>query len=383
MSLRIVDRYPSPGVLRRLVRLVASLLGALLTLSGLASATLPLIFAVMFLFSVLSGDDPGSNLDNESVELLFLSTVFAVVALFVGRWLLRGRRRMVLFLRRFGFVDSSRALTYAVGTAVGRRWRVVTLDDAMQSPVGVSGRARWTFRLGRWIAILAVAICIFWAYMWFQGESPGQILSELFDGLLRDGTGNALERFFGALFGSVMIGLLLLLIIGGLMLIGITFLSTLAMFVWGAHRSVTKAERAKALRITRKSEIRSVVRKAVRRARRLFSPRLTVVRVAEDVWRATVVALAETASVVLIDVSDPGPNLLWEIETLRDRVGAPWVLVGRRDRLEALARGGATEEEAHLARLLAREEALPYELNDRHGLGRFAKSLSGRLESVG
>ncbi|MEW8102774.1 MAG: hypothetical protein AB2785_13535, partial [Candidatus Thiodiazotropha endolucinida] len=43
--------------------------------------------------------------------------------------LIRGRRRLVLFLRRFGYDEATEALSFAAASTMGQRWRLVTLDD--------------------------------------------------------------------------------------------------------------------------------------------------------------------------------------------------------------------------------------------------------------
>ena len=58
----------------------------------------------------------------------------------IGLWvtgvkLMRGRPRTVLFLRKFGFDEAKLFVSHAPSEALGRRWRLVTLDDLAIQPV--------------------------------------------------------------------------------------------------------------------------------------------------------------------------------------------------------------------------------------------------------
>jgi hypothetical protein len=46
--------------------------------------------------------------------------------------------------------------------------------------------------------------------------------------------------------------------------------------------------------------------------------RIQTIAVSASLWQTTVLRLAAHADVILVDVSVPGPSLLWEIRTLRD-----------------------------------------------------------------
>jgi hypothetical protein len=50
--------------------------------------------------------------------------------------------------------------------------------------------------------------------------------------------------------------------------------------------------------------------------RRVFAPRLLVLRVAHNIWQPTVARVADGATAALLDVSDPTEHLLWELRTL-------------------------------------------------------------------
>ena len=382
MPLRIVDHYPAVGILRRLGRALKFLLGFLLTLGGLACATYPLLLAVALLIALVVGESPSLEELKDDSHLFFLMTAGAVVGLLLGPRLIRGRRRLVLFLRRFGFVDSSEALTFAVGTAVGRRWRVVSLDDSQLAPVGVKEGVRRSFRWGRWLGPLLIAGAIFWGYQWYTSGEPERLADEAFHQVLDNAQGNVLQNCLGAVVAAVGAMMLAIVFFLGMVLVIVAFLTGATLFTWASHRSVRKAEQAKALSILAVADIAPATRRIERRSRRLFAPRLMVVRVAGEHWKEAVRALSASASAVLIDISEPTESLLWEVETLYELAGLRKVFVGRRDRLEALATATGAGPAARLARILDREEALAYASEERRDMKRFARSLGGRLYSL-
>lgn len=63
--------------------------------------------------------------------------------------LIRGARNLVLFLRRFAYSEATRVVTFAASGALGRSWRVVTLDDGAIAPVGVASGTTRLSCLGR------------------------------------------------------------------------------------------------------------------------------------------------------------------------------------------------------------------------------------------
>jgi len=65
-------------------------------------------------------------------------------------------------------------LIFAVGTAVGRRFRAVTLDDAELAPVGSRRWVRWLLGATTLLGVLVV-ISVITAFMnWFTGNALGE-----------------------------------------------------------------------------------------------------------------------------------------------------------------------------------------------------------------
>ena len=119
-------------------------------------------------------------------------------------------------------------------------------------------------------------------------------------------------------------------------------------------------------------------------SRKLLAPRLVVLSVASNVWQQAVERLANVASVLLFDISEPTKNLLWEIEELTGRFGSRCVFVGDYERVERLAGNAITPPESldgRLSVLLDGQEVLGY-VTDRRGMRRFARALRSKLQTV-
>jgi hypothetical protein len=150
-----------------------------------------------------------------------------------------------------------------------------------------------------------------------------------------------------------------------------------------ASRSLREAEQSSRATIETSQQLRTVTRSVLKKARRIFSPRLVVVRVASDLWRRTVQQLASRAAVILIDVSEPTQNLLWEIQNVLPEFGPRCVFVGHYDRVCRFATNGSNVAPhglaAQLASLLDGREVLAY-TNDEQGMRQFARALRAKLE---
>src|SRR5690606_33708647 len=112
----------------------------------------------------------------------------------------------------FGFDDASETLTVAVSGAMGRRWRLVTLDDAEIEAVGVDSVTRLGWGVGRWLALLLLILAVSAAaYWWFGGAADG-LIEGLFDSALERGEAsgqNAFEAVVGAFFVALVGGIVI------------------------------------------------------------------------------------------------------------------------------------------------------------------------------
>jgi hypothetical protein len=157
--------------------------------------------------------------------------------------------------------------------------------------------------------------------------------------------------------------------------------SVVLFFLSSSADAVQEAETSKAVTVTSPAEIDRAAQLIAQRSRKVFGPRLVVIRVASQAWQHAVSRLASLSSLPLIDISEPTENVLWEIEQLTQRFGDRCVLIGHYDRVSALATPtdrALTTVEQRLAQLLKGREVLAYTA-DPAGQRRFAKALRGLL----
>ena len=148
--------------------------------------------------------------------------------------------------------------------------------------------------------------------------------------------------------------------------------------------TVREAEQLKTREVQNPADIDSAAYVLAQWSRRVFGPRLVVLRVASNIWRQTVSRMASVSSVALIDVSEPTENLIWEIEELTRRSQTKCVFICRHDRALEIAAAAASVSPSSfdddMGRLLEMEEILAY-TTDRSGIKRFARALRGTLLS--
>jgi len=310
------------------------------------------------------------------------STVGGLVLFWLGMHLARGRRHLVLFLRRFGFDDASLTLTYAVNGAMGRRWRLVTLDDSEIKPVGVGRRVRLVWRIARWLALATLVGAVAYIAVWWLGGGIDSVIDRIFndaDTGNQDSFGDAIGAAIGATVAAVVVLAFLVLFA----IIAISTLSVLSVGLWQGDRAVRRAEGAKALILDNATDIAPVVDRIRGHAGKIQAPRLIVLKVSDAIWRDVVEELAEEASIALLDVSDPTDHLLWEVGVLQGDVRARMLPIGRRDRVEALVSAAHDSPAGRLRTLLNEETVLVYEPNGgRSGARRFARSLAAAMDRL-
>ena len=428
-GVRIVFDHPQRHVGRRLWRSVTSLTGALLLAIGL-TASIPAVPATLGVVGIVLGwitTDPGDpdalptpDVPVREIILACIVTApLAVAGIRVGLRLLRRHRMLVLFLRRFGHDEAQSAVTFAVVQTIGASWRVVTLDDAEMVPLGVADAPRRVFRVGQFASKHVLPIVLFlglrafpvlvlagWAVIalalappaldfaltgvtsaaaWMEAIDPFvAILASVFEGRLPfDAIEASLPGLFALVATAAALSFAVMMATMVVLLLALP-LSTVLFFVSSSADSIREAEQSKSIAVSSVAEIRSAAHAIAARSRKVFGPRLVVVRSASHVWRDAVRELASLASVRLIDISEPSENLLWEIEELHLR-GDNSVLIGHHDRIAALGAvspgdGTLPPLERWLLQLLNGREVLAY-TTDRRGLQRFARALRGMLLS--
>lgn len=382
MPVRIVEDVPAGRLpWQRFARLMLSLTGGILVVAGLLAAVYPVMFVVIAADTVVrEGNLPEMTSDDEASVAVF--AVASVLGLWLGVLLIRGRRRLGLYLRKFGFADTTRTVSHALRSAVGRSVRLVTLDDSLVAPVGV-GASRWVFSVLRVVAVGLAAWLLFYLFGGAFDAESDRIIDDTLD-QASSAAGDGLADQFGAVLvgsmvGGLIAGLLLILVLTVLIIAGLV-----AVFAYRAHRSARLAQREAIQALAQRQQVAGVARKLAAVAKKVFSPRLIVVTVPGSFWKEAVSGFAAVSMVAVVDVSHPTDPLLWEVATLKPLFAGRLVFVGSRDLVHQLARPPyeiAGTPQGALAQLLDGEEIIAYgpASADRR---RFTKALRRRIANL-
>ncbi len=263
---------------------------------------------------------------------------------------------MALFLRRFGYQKATSTMSRVLAGRTGRPWRVVTLDDRNTA---VSSGRRWTWLLLVVVTGLALAAALDWVASARLSNYTAPLAFIVSPDAINIDLGEN-QRIASGASAAIIVLAALAVVVGGVGLLG--------------FGSAYRARRQASVTIHSEYELAQVTHQISRRGRRIFAPRLSVVSTKD--WQPTVTTLAGICDVLIIDVSNPSQNIVWELENTRsDR----WVLV-------CDDRGHSTlitdrPRPAHVGRLL--------ELIDGHTVliygrrhRRFVRSLRRRLTTV-
>ena len=422
MAVRVVLDCPQPYWTPRLWELFRAAIGAVLAVIG-TIAWLLIIPLSLVAFAWVRGENINVDITGtrEITAELWL-TAWAVTAACLllrlrgrGLRLVRGARTSVLFLRRFGYTDATRAVTFAVTRTVGRTWRLVTLDDEQTAALGIPPAPKWFFTISYGVlqAVLA-PFKIFRFYPVALAIVVGVIVVDVGGAALRPSPGHTLEtaatRYFEilevllsrrlpleavqpslpgvfALFLVVMGWPLVLLPAAATALPPWVWLVALAFFVYVGFSidGVRTADKARTREVKHEADIYQAASAVGEASQHLLAPRLFVLRVDPGIWHQTVSRFARIASVALVDISEPSANLLWEVEEMTLRTNTPCVFIGEYDRVAPLGddsvRSSAEQSFPQLALLVGDLEVLAY-TTDRAGQRRFARALRGKLQEV-
>lgn len=420
MPVSVVMHYPRRYYVRQAWRGVSALIGSLLSIAGIAASVVavPLTVVVaLFVLARISGDTGwDSDLPPKWVVTLVwaIATAIMVLGRVVGRRMLQGSRELVLFLRRFGYDEATRAVTFAAAKTIGRSWRLVTLDDAEITPVGVSTGPRRLFHAGslggatiakagrRAYSVVSFAIPAAWIGMlgiagitYLRHKDLQDVVVLLHLPRRGEAIGWSLQGAFYVLAAIIILMLALAILWIVLTLLGLVLMPVGLSFQSTAE-AVRRAEKSRRAEIHSSVEIEAAVASVAELSHKTFAPRLIVLTVSSsaksdgglvpDVWKQTVRRLSTVTSVLLLDVSEPTENLLWEIRELREQFRSRCVIVGHYDRVRRLAANGGeapTPEslDGRLRILLDGQEVLAY-TTDRRGMRRFARALRNKLQTA-
>jgi hypothetical protein len=418
MAINIIFDCPAHQTSRSLARMVARLLGSLLVAIGLIASvvaipsgfvTLGHLIGIWQHEQVYPPDFPVHQIEIACA----VSIIVAFLGLRYGRRIIRGHRRVVLFLRRFGYQGSMQVVTFAIANTIGSTWRLVTLDDAAIAPMGVDSSVRLAFGIGERLVRIAVGsgkgvmVSFKWitGAMWSVVALQAAVAAPEWRHLLVDGTFERYVRIYAtvmqrripwAYFEPSLSGAFAVLMTAaafafvGLLvvmaaLVALFPLFGIVVFASMSADALKKAEGEKKQTLLDAWHVRSTVSEISQRSRQTFAARLVVVSVASPIWQETVSAFASIAAASIIDISDPTENLLWELAELERLCAGRIILIGEHSRIAGWADGISQDEHrlsARLTELLGDRDVLAY-TTDRKGMRRFARALFAKLSRAG
>ncbi|MGH1490805.1 MAG: hypothetical protein ACRBK7_15680 [Acidimicrobiales bacterium] len=377
-GIQIVDAAPERRR-RPLLRWLSAFLGMLLLIIGALLLT-PILIVVTLIsvFAVSSGEaDPP---DLQATLIVLALTAGGVVLWLLGVKLLRGKPRTVLFLRKFGFEDAKNFVSFAASDALGRRWRLVTLDDLATQPIATKQWKRWALRIG----IFALAVAAIWLITQAMQTALNPNTSAV-DNAVESAVENA-DNPVEAIFATIAVTIVVAIVVAIGTVLGVMFVAAIAsvVAVLGlasaiTSRSLTRAERDKWTPARSREELIAFLDRTKHAQSKLFAPRIAVVRSIDALWKEAVAGLADISDVVLIDISDPSESLLWEVQMLSRRPDVRLILIGAADKIEALkATGGHDADDRAVLDVLGNRHVLVY----RHDRKAFAGELQHMFDTA-
>lgn len=377
MGINVIDVAPQRH--RSIGRRLVAALGLLLMVAGiLLSGAVLLVVILVVVFGLASGD-----LTLPAGRMILVTMAASAVG--IGLWiigvkLMRGRPRTVLFLRKFGFGEAKLFVSHAASEALGRRWRLVTLDDLAIQPVTTPRLTRWIVRL---LVLALIALAAYLLYVAFQTAANPD--SSAVERAMESAAEDA-DNPVGAVVGALVVGMVMALIVAivtGMVVVAISLLAGAAAIFGLASlltsRSLARAERQGRTPVRNPGELAAFLHRIHRARRKLFAPRIAVVRVVDELWKDAVAGLAAQADVVLLDISDPSESLQWEVQMLQRLPEVTLLPIGSADRVRALAAtGGHDHDDRVVLHHLDRRDVLVYG-TDRKA---FARELRHMLETA-
>jgi hypothetical protein len=318
LSLALLTGTAGPPLREDGSRPAVVLAGRLLTHIGWSVLILSLL-----LFAAELGLVMTFRVEKWAADLTVVGALIGPIAVVCGLILTSPRKKLVLFLRRFGNEDINLSIRRAVRWRLGTTYRLITLDDLAfrpaSSPPGPKAVAAGTI-----IAAAALALLTERAIEWvLEVVKTGEAVQT---NVWVPGSIDGMEGWYFEIFlywvgkGAFLVECYIVGL-GALVAIGILFLG-----------------RRSRLSIENVGRIRKVERQAERlkswwRGPSLFAPQASVVKVVDALWQPTVVSLLGHAEAVLIDISVPSESILWELRAAREASTSKLILLAQTDRL--------------------------------------------------
>jgi hypothetical protein len=346
------DIAPS-GRWRRALELLAAAVCLCLTLWSLL-----VLGYVSFVGSVY-----GTWLEPAKIRNNSLLFAFSVFTFYLALSFAEGRKYSALYLRRFRSEVNS-FVAAAIDRGVGRRFRVVTLDDERFVPIEVPRLEKWSSRLIPVLILCGAGALAIWTIR--MSINSEDLAVENYTQLY------AVQyvRMLG--FWTWHVWCLLFIL--------------LAHRFWIRRHAHVRVSTVPDL-VT--AEFFAWKLRAWRNRSGLMAPQATIVTVTDALWRAAVIRLLRFVDVVLIDVSDPSDALAWEVTHLEQPSSPPCVFVAEATRFqawtEAAAQTAAEEtSNAIILRALASKTVLLYTYGpgDRLNVVPFKRNVTNTLRAA-
>lgn len=225
---------------------------------------------------------------------------FSFFLLYIGWALIEGRKMAAIYLRRFGSTDANKVITDAFKARIGSAYRLVALDDLEIKPTQSS----------RLSVLLSVLVPLMLSVM-LTG-----IATYIYELRLR-------QRYsFGDSLDQGLTPQLIVMCFGGCGILA-------AVHIWRVFRRSH-------LQVIDRRGVHKVAMRVLKLSSWLRGPRLmdstvTVVRVADSEWQSMVTTLLKYTENVIIDVSIPTSNLLWELQRLSSVQFRNCVIIANRE----------------------------------------------------
>lgn len=313
----------------------------------LCMASAVVIVTNLLPFRLLDLGDPDAN-----GAVLYLSFFL----FYVGWALFEGRKTPVVYLRQFGSTSANRVISDAIGARLGSAYRVVTLDDLEIQPT-YPPRIHVLFSV---LAPLVLAVC-------FVGIST--YVYEL---------RQRRQYTFGAGLDQGLAPMIIELCFGACGIMA-------SVHTWRVFRRSH-------LKVVDIQGVHEVTKRVLKLSNWLRGPRLmdsavTVVRVADSEWKSMVASLLEYTGNVIVDVSIPTPNVLWELEQLSLLHFRQCVIIANRELLLGWLDATPPADEApdlydRTRALLADREILLYDSENRAHARAWQENLHRALDNV-
>lgn len=397
MPIYLTTKVPS-SCLYGLFRLVGNIVGVCIIALGVILLTPALLLLFLVIIASNSSLEVPTGLILDYIGGIIGFTILSVLVIKLGYRVKQGKRRRVLFLRKFGFEGAYRTLTFAVSTAMGKNMRLITLDDGKISPVGVPESVKRTYNRGQWTGIIvtlaAIALFLYVLNVYLPNYFDNFNGSDIYDKTVEKHTSEGrgaieanISAFFSTIFSFIFwVGFLFLL--SGLLL-GTTLLfaavsASSTLFYGVSYRYASRPEHNKAWQVLREKDIDATYKRINKMFSATFAPRLVVLKVADGIWQLVVRESFKHVHISIIDISHPTEHLLWEIRTAKEQKNLPYVLIGSQERMIQMVNSphdGLTVVELQLTEILDGEMVLMYNVSDKNGMNDFAVYLRRYMSS--